>query len=151
MSLALTTGQGNCCVVCRNITGTNQPIPTFGDENCFSRCGSLFTCGHEESHVEMRVRIAVEMAMNDEVYLYDTFLSEGATQEETSSLSHMRCFRISIPWELNCSLELYVHCTRLKLWTLYKTSNMRIWQVHALASAGPTWRPGSICVSGFYR
>ena len=95
-----------------------QPIPIFGDGNCLPRCGSLFMCSHEERHVEMRVRIAVELAMNDELYLDDTFLSEGTSKKRRHQFPiHMRCFLISTPWEFNCPLEIYVHSTSVKLWT----------------------------------
>ena len=113
-----------------------QPIPIFGDGNCFPRCGSMFICGHEDRHVEMRVRIAVEMAMNDDVYLDDALLSEGATQEESSSLSHTYAMLS----------DFYIPGVKLSpeaVRSLYASETMEIvkpasyrgmWQLHALAS-----------------
>ena len=113
-----------------------QPIPIFGDGNCLPRCGSLFMCGHEERHVEMRVRIAVELAMNDELYLDDTFISEGTSQKETSSVSHTYAMFSDFytpgvqlsPGDIRSLYE------RETLDIIKPASYMGMWQLHAVAS-----------------
>ena len=57
------TGNNRSMQLLRGIQEYNgyQPIPIFGDRNCFLRCGSPFICGHEERHVETRAWIAVEI------------------------------------------------------------------------------------------
>ena len=48
-----------------------RALKTTGDGNCFFRAASILAFGHENKHEEMRVRIVVELAANDEFYLKD--------------------------------------------------------------------------------
>ena len=86
--------------------------------------------------MEMRVRIAVELAMNDELYLDDTFLSEGTSQKETSSVSHTYAMFSDFytpgvqlsPGDIRSLYE------RETLDIIKPASYMEMWQLHALAS-----------------
>ena len=40
------------------------PCSIFGDGNCLLRCGSMALYGNQDSHVEIRVRVALEMAVH---------------------------------------------------------------------------------------
>lgn len=53
------------------------PVSIYGDGNCLPRCGSLLAFGQEDEHVELRVRLACELALNADVYLDDAFLGTG--------------------------------------------------------------------------
>ncbi|KAK7467875.1 hypothetical protein BaRGS_00036880, partial [Batillaria attramentaria] len=47
-----------------------MPVRIFGDGNCLPRCGSLLASGSEHTlYEEMRVRIAVELAVHEDHYL----------------------------------------------------------------------------------
>ncbi|XP_070178222.1 vertnin-like [Littorina saxatilis] len=45
------------------------PFSIYGDGNCLPRCCSLLAYGTEEHHLEMRVRIVIELAVNKAHYL----------------------------------------------------------------------------------
>ena len=44
------------------------PIRIVGDGNCLPRCASVFVFGTERNHVEIRVRMAVELAAHPTEY-----------------------------------------------------------------------------------
>ena len=54
-----------------------QPYSIYGDGNCLPRCGSVAAVGNQDSHVEIRVRIAIEMALHEEDYMSPSFLAQG--------------------------------------------------------------------------
>ena len=58
------------------------PCSIFGDGNCLLRCGSMALYGNQDSHVEIRVRVALEMAVYRDCYLDDTFLRLGSDVEK---------------------------------------------------------------------
>jgi hypothetical protein len=57
------------------------PIQIYGDGNCLPRSASLLACGSEDKHVEMRVRMTIELAIHDEFYLSDVSLSDPNVPE----------------------------------------------------------------------
>ncbi len=62
------------------------PLKVAGDGNCLPRAGSKLMFGNEAQHIEVRVRIALELALNT-CYLNDSFLADGlsATQLSTTT------------------------------------------------------------------
>ncbi|XP_064649611.1 uncharacterized protein LOC135501423 [Lineus longissimus] len=54
-----------------------KALNVLADGNCFPRCASLLAYGNEDHHVEMRVRIVIEMTMNEDTYLNDNYLGGG--------------------------------------------------------------------------
>lgn len=44
------------------------PIHVYGDGNCLPRCASILAFGDEDQFTEMRVRIAIEMALHRDIY-----------------------------------------------------------------------------------
>jgi len=57
------------------------PLKIYGDGNCFSRCISQAMFGSENSHRELRVRMAINMARNEELFLNPEYLSRGLSSE----------------------------------------------------------------------
>ena len=55
------------------------PLRIYGDGNCFARCISHAMFGSETSHPQMRVRLALQMASNEKLYLDPVYLSRGLT------------------------------------------------------------------------
>ncbi|XP_070200577.1 uncharacterized protein [Littorina saxatilis] len=51
------------------------PTKIYGDGNCLPRCASVLAFGHEENHLEMRVRIITEIANNSDAYFSNTLSS----------------------------------------------------------------------------
>ncbi|KAK7109352.1 uncharacterized protein [Littorina saxatilis] len=45
------------------------PVSVYGDGNCLPRCGSVLAYGTEGHHLEIRARIAIELAINKDFYL----------------------------------------------------------------------------------
>jgi hypothetical protein len=52
-------------------------VTIFGDGNCLPRCGSMFAYGCEVQHLEIRLRIAVEMIQHRDLYLNSDYLARG--------------------------------------------------------------------------
>ncbi|XP_070176029.1 uncharacterized protein [Littorina saxatilis] len=62
------------------------PIKVYGDGNCLPRSASVLAFGHEDNHVEMRVRIAVEMALYRQFYLSNTMSHVVANLPKKSAM-----------------------------------------------------------------
>lgn len=45
------------------------PMKIYGDGNCLCRTGSMYIFGSENSHIELRARVVVEMALQKDWYL----------------------------------------------------------------------------------
>jgi hypothetical protein len=58
------------------------PVAVRGDGNCCYRAMSFLWFGNEERHVEMRARIAVEMALHSSHYQFDTMFEESMEGQE---------------------------------------------------------------------
>jgi hypothetical protein len=54
------------------------PVKIFGDGNCLARCASVLAYGSEEFHLELRLRIAMEMIQHKHLYLDGRYLARGA-------------------------------------------------------------------------
>ena len=54
-----------------------QPIRIYGDGNCLPRTVSMYLSGEQNMHVEIRVRMAMELIKHPETYLQDGYLSLG--------------------------------------------------------------------------
>ena len=52
------------------------PISIEGDGNCLPRCAAVLATGAQNAHVEMRVRMAVELAAHEQFYLDDAELNK---------------------------------------------------------------------------
>ncbi|OWF40046.1 uncharacterized protein LOC110464286 [Mizuhopecten yessoensis] len=62
------------------------PIQIVGDGNCLPRVGSLFAFGNEMWHLEIRVRIFIELCLFEDTYLNDSYLNRGLeTNKQTKS------------------------------------------------------------------
>ena len=61
-----------------NASNSFAPIKIYCDENCFPRCLSYLVYGHENNHVEMRIRIVTEGILNKGHYLQESYLKKGA-------------------------------------------------------------------------
>ena len=53
------------------------PIPVVADGNCLPRVGSILAFGTQDRHLDMRLRIAVEMIKHRELYLDEEHLTKG--------------------------------------------------------------------------
>ena len=53
------------------------PINVVADGNCLPRCGSVYAFGHEKLHPEIRVRIVMELALHQMIYLDNNYLQQG--------------------------------------------------------------------------
>ena len=49
---------------------------TFGDGNCLYRAMSKIICGNENRHVELRMRTFIELCLNRDKYLNNSYLKE---------------------------------------------------------------------------
>jgi hypothetical protein len=53
------------------------PINVLGDGNCLARSASVLVFGNEDGHEEIRARIVVELATNEDMYTDNKFLNRG--------------------------------------------------------------------------
>ena len=61
-----------------DLTGNIKfPIKIIGDGNCLPRCGSMLAFKNEDHHLEIRVRIVLELALNETVYMNNDYLRRG--------------------------------------------------------------------------
>ena len=61
-----------------------QPVKIYGDGNCLARAGSFLAFGTEDEHVEIRMRIACELALHSDIYQDDSFLGAGLEDGQTA-------------------------------------------------------------------
>ena len=108
------------------------PISIIGDGNCFPRTVSVLTLGTESHHVEMRVRIIIEMAVNFILYTDPIFLSKGSADDGTTLLAFLRKYA-DVPYDAVRSpvetlkeeiMRVTALGTECSMWHLFATANM---------------------------
>ena len=57
------------------------PLLVKADGNCLPRCGSLLAYGSQEYHHDIRIRIALDLINNKNMYLDSAFLSRGLSDK----------------------------------------------------------------------
>ena len=65
------------------LDGRCVPILIEGDGNCLPRVASVLAYGHQGNHLEMRLRIAMELIMFKDRYMDEQYLSQGLPEEQT--------------------------------------------------------------------
>ncbi|CAC5416094.1 unnamed protein product [Mytilus coruscus] len=60
-----------------------------GDGNCLPRAGSVLANGNEESHLEVRTRMVIEIVTHEDVYLNEYYLNRGTTGEDKHIVSNL--------------------------------------------------------------
>ena len=60
-----------------------RSVGVLADGNCLPRVTSVLATGEEKSHVEMRIRIAHELAMHDKDYMDNHILARGTSKPRT--------------------------------------------------------------------
>ena len=108
-------------------------IPPYGD--CLPCSGSFYAFGNVEHHIEIRVRIAVELAIHSELYLDDQFLASGVNANYTprtisyAMFSKLYCPGATLPQESVRKIF------ESEIMNIVKPGKyMGIWQMHGLAS-----------------
>ena len=66
------------------------PLKTTGDGSCLFRAASTLISGVEDSHVELRVRCIVELALNKHYYLCDEELVDRIRAQENLLMNRNR-------------------------------------------------------------
>ena len=62
------------------------PIPVMADGNCLPCVGSILAFGTQDRHLDMRLRIAVEMIKHRELYLDEEHLTKGNDSNLTKTM-----------------------------------------------------------------
>lgn len=65
------------------------PVCVKGDGNCLSRAGSVLAFGNEESHLEVRTRMVIEIATHEDVYLDQDYLNRGTTEKDNHIINNL--------------------------------------------------------------
>ena len=74
-----------------HIQGKMVPVSVAGDGNYLPRAGSVLAFGHEDSHIEIRTRIIIEMIQNKQLYFNPTYLNKGHRVQTTTQLCNTQC------------------------------------------------------------
>lgn len=117
-----------------HLPSNSWPIMIFGDGNCLPRCGSLLAYGSEAYHLEIRLRIAIELILHRESYLDSVYLSRGlpAGEEMTpEQIAHVS--ESYLGQHLTPSVVAQIFSNEINQ-TLKKDEYMGIWQLFALSS-----------------
>jgi len=111
------------------------PLKVIGDGNCLPRTASVLMFGFEDHHAEIRVRLAIEMSLHEDIYLDDTFLAQGHCGATNSVSNNYAMFS-----------QVFKHGSRLTaevvqaifenevMLTVRPNHFLGVWHVHALAS-----------------
>ena len=54
----------------------DMPLVVSADGNCCPRSLSILVFGNEERHLEMRVRLVIELALHEQMYLDNDYLAK---------------------------------------------------------------------------
>ncbi|VDH99491.1 Hypothetical predicted protein [Mytilus galloprovincialis] len=65
------------------------PVCVKGDGNCLPRAGSVLANGNEESHLEVRTRMVIEIVTHEDVYLDEYYLNRGTTGEDKHIVNNL--------------------------------------------------------------
>ena len=112
------------------------PLLTKADGNCLPRSGSFLAYGTEEYHVDIRLRIALEMMVHKDVYMDPDFLKRGLppNQSGPTPVTYAQYSDYYIYGEVlttNKASEIYDKEVNE---ILQEDTYSGIWQVFALAS-----------------
>lgn len=117
-----------------HLPSNSWPIMIVGDGNCLPRCGSLLAYGSEAYHLEIRLRVALELILHKECYLDSEYLSRGLsggqkmTPEQIAHVSESY-----LGQHLTPSVVAQIFSKEINQ-TLKQGEYMGIWQLFALSS-----------------
>ena len=108
-------------------------VRIYGDGNCLPRCASLMSYGTQDYYDEMRIRIALELAIHMDMYLDNDFLQLGHhvgddLPKQYAVYSEQYLDQVLTPVTIECILS------RETEQISKPGSCMGMWQIHALAS-----------------
>ena len=108
------------------------------DGNCLPRAGSIFLCGNEEKHIEIRVRLVHELVKHSDLYLSDAFLNRGAfdaiSPQPHTALKYAQYSPDYIPGTALGPHDIRELYQREVLGVMKKGAYCGIWQLHGLSS-----------------
>jgi hypothetical protein len=111
-----------------------MPIIVDGDGNCLARCGSILAYGAECYHLDIRLRIAIEMIIHQDQYLDADFLSKGLPTGHRLTPAQVAHFSGNYTGNVLTEEEVQV-VYRNELHQVMKPNEfMGLWQIFALAS-----------------
>ena len=115
-----------------------EALSVVADGNCLSRCASILLYNSHEKHVEMRVRIIVELVVHKDTYLDDSFLEKsfGPSSQTPCHLSTTYAMFSDqyIPGSKLLSSDINQLYEKEVMAILMPASYMGIWQMHAISS-----------------
>ena len=66
-------------------TSSLSPVSVSADGNCLPRSGSVLAFGQENFADEIRARLVIELALNEDYYLNGLFLRQGAEFDDKAA------------------------------------------------------------------
>jgi hypothetical protein len=110
------------------------PIVVEGDGNCFSRVGSIILYGTESHHLEVRLRIAIEMIMFRDLYLDEEHLSKGLPDKQRLTPAMVAQFSDNYTMQPLDDINVQTIYLKEVHQVLKPFEYMGTWQLFALAS-----------------
>ncbi|XP_076452698.1 uncharacterized protein LOC143288233 [Babylonia areolata] len=105
------------------------PVSIGGDGNCLPRCASVLAYGNEDHHLEMRMRIAIEMALHSGHYLSPD-LSSHVQDLPLICAQYSDCFKNEILTRQTIEGIFYKEVTK----TVISGTYLGLWQLYAVCS-----------------
>lgn len=114
------------------------PVNVSADGNCLPRSASLLAFGSESEHDEMRVRIVIELCLNCDLYISNSFLNRGITlpDKEAKNIEQMYTMISDryIPGEVITKTVTRRIFEAESISVCKKNAYMGIWQLFAVSS-----------------
>ena len=111
-----------------------QPVKIYWDGNCLARSGSLLAFGTEDEHVEIKMRIACELALHSDIYQDDSFLGAGLEDGQTAWAKHYTQYSPHYCMEVLTPSAVQDMSQKETLCWVHNGTYAGPWQLHALSS-----------------
>ena len=108
-------------------------VRIYGDGNCLPRCASLMAYGTQDHYDEMRIRIALELAIHMDMYLDNDFLQLGHHVGDDLPKQYAMCLEQYLDQVLT-PVAIKRILSRETEQISKPGSFMGMWQMHALAN-----------------
>ena len=124
-------------------TSCLSPVSVSADGNCLPRSGSVLAFGHENFADEIRVRLVIELVLNEDLSERLIPATRGRIRRQGGVFDDKAAERLPISYDMYNDQSANVKLTPVTIADIYHQENiditrrdefMGIWQVHAMSS-----------------
>jgi len=109
------------------------PSNILGDGNCLPRCGSLLAYGSQNYHAEIRLRIAIELILYEDLYTDDDYLSRGLKGQKLTAAAVAQMSDFFVQQKLTPTVVKRIYHREINQ-ILKMNKYMGVWQLFAMSS-----------------